>query len=234
MWGGHDYVQQTTGLSYAEYVHQGFGQLTAVTFLTLLTVALTARKAPRETAQDKLILRIALGLLCALALVVVASALYRMHVYQQAYGFTVLRVLVDAFELWMGLLLVLVLAAGVRMSGRWLPRAALLSGALFVLVIGLANPEAWVAQQNIDRYHATGKLDVAYLSSLGADAAPTIRAGLPQDLSACIISSQGLPSHDDALGWNLGRARASGLGSDPLPGFDQATCSTALSQGLGG
>lgn len=234
MWGGHDYVQQTTGLSYAEYVHQGFGQLTAVTFLTLLTVALAARKAPRETAQDKLILRIALGLLCALALVVVASALYRMHVYQQAYGFTVLRVLVDAFELWMGLLLVLVLVAGVRMSARWLPRAALLSGGLFVLVIGLANPEAWVAQQNIDRYHATGKLDVAYLATLGADAAPTIRAGLPQDLSACIISSQGQPPQDDALGWNLGRARASDLGSHPLTGFDEATCSTALSRGIGG
>ena len=50
------------------------------------------------------------------------------------------------------------------------------------LVIGLANPEAWVAQQNIDRYHATGKLDAAYLASLGADAAPTTRAGLPPDL----------------------------------------------------
>ncbi|HEX5967552.1 MAG TPA: DUF4173 domain-containing protein, partial [Intrasporangium sp.] len=234
MWGGHDYVQRTTGLTYAEYVHQGFGQLTAVTFLTLLTVAIAARKAPRETARDKLILRVALGLLCALALVVVASALYRMHVYQEAYGFTVLRVLVDAFELWMGLLLVFVVVAGIRLSARWLPRAALLSGALFILVMGLANPEAWVAQQNIDRYHATGKLDAAYLASLGADAAPTIRAGLPQDLSACIISSHGLPAQDDALGWNLGRARASDLGSDPLTGFDQATCSTVLSRGIGG
>jgi len=157
-----------------------------------------------------------------------------MHVYQEAYGFTVLRVLVDAFELWMGLLLVFVVLAGIRLSARWLPRAALLMGALFILVIGLANPEAWVAQQNIDRYHATGKLDAAYLASLGADAAPTIRAGLPPDLSACIISSQGLPAQDDALGWNLGRARASALGSDPLTGFDQSTCSTVLSGGIGG
>ena len=91
-----------------------------------------------------------------------------------------------------------------------------------------------MAQQNIDRYHATGKLDAAYLATLGADAAPTIRAGLPPDLSACIISSQGLPPQDDALGWNLGRARASDLGSDSLPGFDQSTCSTVLSRGIGG
>lgn len=234
MWGGHDYVRRTTGLSYAEYVHQGFGQLTAVTFLTLLTVALVARKAPRDTANDRLALRLVLGVLCILALVVVASALYRMNVYQDAYGFTVLRVLVDAFELWMGLLLVLVIVAGIRMSSAWLPRAALLSGAVFVLVIGLANPEAWVAERNIDRFHETGRLDVAYLASLGADAAPTIRAGLPQDLSACIISSHGLPESEDVLAWNLGRSAARGLGADPLPGFDQQACTTALSRGIGG
>ena len=234
MWGGHDYVQRTTGLSYAEYVHQGFGQLTAVTFLTLLTVALAARKAPRETAQDRLILRIAFSApLCAgarrrcLGPVPDARVPGGLRLHRAARPRRCLRA-VDG-------------AAPRPRPGRrdpdvraWLPRAALLSGALFVLVIGLANPEAWVAQQNIDRYHATAKLDVAYLATLGADAAPTIRAGLPQNLSACIISSQGLPPQDDALGWNLGRARANDLGSDPLPGFDQTTCSTAMSRGIGG
>ena len=233
MWGGHDYLRRTTGLTYAEYVHQGFGQLTAVTFLTLLTVALVARKAPRETAREHLLLRLVLGALCLLALVVVGSALYRMNVYQQAYGFTVLRVLVDAFELWMGLLLVLVVIAGLHLSGWWIPRAALLSGAVFVLAIGLADPEAWVAQRNIDRFEATGKLDAAYLASLGADAAPTIRSGLPQDLSACILSSRGLPETDDALGWNLGRSRARALGTEPLPGLDPVSCSLALAPGDG-
>ena len=234
LFGGHEYVQRTTGLTYAEYVHQGFGQLTAATLLTLATVALAVRKAPRQTPRDRLVLRVVLGALSGLTLVVVASALHRMDLYQQAYGFTVLRVLVDAFELWLGLLVVLVIVAGVRLSGWWLPRAALISAALFLLVGGLVNPEAWVAQQNIDRYPATGKLDVSYLSTLGADAAPTIRAGLPRDLSACIISSHGLPRAEDALAWNLGRARARELGTEPLAGFDQAACSTALSEGIGG
>ena len=119
--GGHEWSSAPRDSPAAEYVHQGFGQLTAVTFLTLLTVAIAARKAPRETARTSSS-RIALGLLCGLALVVVASALYRMHVRQDAYGFTVLRVLVDAFELWMGLLLVFVVLADPT-SARWLGRA---------------------------------------------------------------------------------------------------------------
>ncbi|HEU5144624.1 MAG TPA: DUF4173 domain-containing protein, partial [Dermatophilaceae bacterium] len=234
LFGGHDYVRRTTGLTYADYVHQGFGQLTAATLLTLVTIAIAVRKARRGTARERLVLRIVLGTLGALTLVVVASAWHRMDLYQQAYGFTVLRVLVDGFELWLGLLVVMVLIAGIRLSGAWLPRAALLSGALFLLVGGLANPEAWVAERNIERYHATGRLDVAYLSSLGPDAAPTIRSGLPRDLSACIISSHGLPDADDVLAWNLGRDRAHDLGTDPLPGFDQARCSVALREGIGG
>ncbi|MFC7596898.1 DUF4153 domain-containing protein [Terrabacter sp. GCM10028922] len=234
LFGGHEYVQRTTGLTYAEYVHQGFGQLTAATLLTLATIALAVRKAPQQTPRERLVLRGVLGALCALTLVVVGSALHRMDLYQQAYGFTLLRVLVDGFELWLGLLVVFVIIAGVRLSGWWLPRAALLSAALFLLVGGLVNPEAWVAQRNIDRYVTTGKLDVHYLSTLGPDAAPTIRAGLPRDLSACVISAHGLPGADDVLAWNLGRARARELGVDPLPGFDQAACSTALKQGIGG
>ena len=49
----------TTGLTYAEYVHQGFGQLTVATFLTVVVVGLTMRVASRETARDRLLLRAA-------------------------------------------------------------------------------------------------------------------------------------------------------------------------------
>ena len=138
--GGHEYLERITGLTYAEYVHQGFGQLTVATALTLLVVWAAARKAPRTTPADVAWLRGSLGLLCLLTLVVVASALYRMHLYQEAYGFTELRLLVDVFEGWLGLLVVGVLAAGVTMKAAWLPRAALLSGASFLLLICCDQP----------------------------------------------------------------------------------------------
>lgn len=235
LFGGHDYVQRTTGLTYAEYVHQGFGQLTAATVLTLATVALAVRKAPRSTSRERLVLRAALGALCALTLVVVASALHRMDLYQQAYGFTLLRVLVDAFELWLGLLVVLVLVAGVRLSGWWLPRAALVSAAVFVLVGGLANPEAWVAQRNIDRYQATGKLDAPYLRTLGVDATPAIVAGLPRELSACIVLPSAVAARadrEDALSWNLGRSREAAAAPAPMTDAEAARCPDLMVTGL--
>ena len=130
IFGGHDYLERTTGLTYAEYVHQGFGQLTVATALTLLVVWAAARKAPRDDRRGPRVAARRRSACCAsLTLVVVASALYRMHVYQEAYGFTQLRLLVDVFEGWLGLLVLGVMAAGVTLRAAWLPRAALLSGA---------------------------------------------------------------------------------------------------------
>lgn len=215
--GGQEYLERTTGLTYAEYVHQGFGQLTVATALTLLVVWAAQRRASREHHADRVWLRVSLGTLCTLTLVVVASALSRMNTYQEAYGFTALRVLVDVFEGWLGLVVLAVLVAGVRLRGWWLPRFALLGGAAMLLGLVLVNPDGWIAEQNLDRYAATGQLDVDYLAGLSADAAPTL-AALPAELHACVLAGPERPS-DGFLGWNLGRARAYDLTGD-LPARD--------------
>ena len=210
MWGGQDYLERTTGLTYAEYVHQGFGQLTVATFLTVVVVGLTTHVAARDTSRDRLLLRLLLGALCVLTLAVVASALYRMSLYQDAFGYTVLRVFVDGFELWLGLVVVFLLVAGVRLSGWWVPRAVLVSAAVFALGFAAMNPDAWVAARNIDRFDAGASLDTSYLSSLSADATPVIVERLPADMATCITESwAGTPfEDDDVLAWNLGRSRA--------------------------
>ncbi len=204
--GGHDYLRRTTGLTYAEYVHQGFGQLIVATALTLLVVWAASHKASVETPADRLWLRAALGLLCVLALVVVASALYRMNLYQEAYGLSQLRLLVDFFEAWLGLVVVGVIIAGISLRGRWLPRMALLSAAGMLLVLAAINPDAWIARHNLDRYEETGKIDWAYVGDLSSDAVPTI-ATYPADVRACALQRFERTS-DDWLEWNLGRWRA--------------------------
>jgi signal transduction histidine kinase len=206
IFGGHAYLQKITGLTYAEYVHQGFGQLTVATALTLLVVWAAARKAPRSTGSDVAWLRGSLGLLCVLTLVVVASALYRMHVYQEAYGFTQLRLLVDVFEGWLGLLVVGVIVTGITLRATWLPRAALLSGAGLLFGLAAINPDAWIAQHNVDRYAKTGKVDWPFLQGLSDDAVPVL-ATLPPDVAGCALTGHNL-STDDWLEWNIGRHRA--------------------------
>jgi two-component system, OmpR family, sensor histidine kinase BaeS len=207
IFGGHDYVERTTGLTYADYVHQGFGQLTVATALTLLVIWATARKVPRETAADRLWMRASLGALCLQTLVVVASAVHRMDLYQDAYGFTQLRLLVDVFEGWLGLLVLAVLAAGVLLRASWLPRFALVSGVVALLGLAAINPDAWIARHNVDRYAETGRIDWIFLQSLSDDAVPVL-ADLPPAERECALLGRRTPD-DDWLEWNLGRSRAS-------------------------
>jgi hypothetical protein len=213
--GGDRHVQDTAGLTYAEYARGGFWQLTAVTILALGVLAVAARKAPRCDGGDRAVMRIGLGLLAGLALVVVISALARMDAYEEAYGLTRLRLLVFACELWFGLIFVLVLANGVRLrplgrrKGGWLQRAAFGTGVAMLLLLAALNPDGMVADRNIDRYEATGKFDVYYLHGLSADAAPAIDR-LPEPMRTCALLALRLRT-DDRDAWyefNLGRRNA--------------------------
>ncbi|HEY1135686.1 MAG TPA: DUF4153 domain-containing protein [Nocardioides sp.] len=224
VFGGHGYLRRTTGLTYAEYVHQGFGQLTVATALTLLVVGVAARKAPRETVADRAWLRVALGALCVETLVVVASALHRMDLYQEAYGYTRLRLLVDVFEGWLGVVVLGVLVGGVTLRAAWVARFALLSGAVALLGLALVNPDGWIAERNLERYDATGRVDWTYLAGLSDDAVPAL-ADLPETERACALPGW-TPSDDDWLEWNLGRARAAdALGAQPGGASGSRGCS---------
>lgn len=209
LFGDRDYVMRTAGLTFADYARKGFWQLLVITLLTLVVIAVTVRKAARETARQRLLLRVLLGLLSAGALVVVVSALWRMNVYEQAYGFTRLRVLVSAFELWLGGLIVLIMVAGVAPVTRWLPRTAVALWVATLLGLAVLNPDLFIAEKNVDRYAKHNNSDIWYLSTLSADAAPALDK-LPPGARECALSEISSDVHDtgDWRGWNLARAEA--------------------------
>jgi hypothetical protein len=117
---------------------------------------------------------------------VVISAIHRMWLYQQAYGFSTERLMVITIELWLGAVFILVAVAGLRMTGRWLPRAILMAGAVALLGLAATNPERLIAERNIDRYEQTGVLDAAYLLRLSSDIEPAL-ARLPESMRVCAL-----------------------------------------------
>lgn len=185
LFGGYDKVLESTDLTYAEYARQGFWQLLWATLLTLVVIALALRWAPRSGAGDRRFVRGVLGVLCAMTLVVVAAALRRMDLYVDAYGLTTLRVSVAAMELWLGLVIVLIMAAGV-FGARWLPRAFAGSAAAAVLAFGLLSPDGMVAERNVARFGTDKKIDLAYFQSLSADAVPALDR-LPEPQRSCAL-----------------------------------------------
>ncbi|GAA2514341.1 DUF4173 domain-containing protein [Pilimelia columellifera subsp. columellifera] len=209
LFGGREHLLRTAGLSAAEYARSGFWQLMIVTILTLAVVLAVTRWAKQAPGPDRRLLRVLLGPLCVLSVVIVLSALSRMYTYQRAYSFTGERIFVMSVELLLGLVFLMILAAGVAWRGAWVPRAVV--GLLVAMLLGLAwiNPEGFAARANVARYQDTGKIDLWYLRALSADATPAL-AKLPPEMRACALSwiSEELRGEDRWHEWNLGRARA--------------------------
>ncbi|WP_256668329.1 DUF4153 domain-containing protein [Nocardia cyriacigeorgica] len=208
LFGGDGYVQRTAGLTYAEYARSGFWQLSTVTILTLAVIAVVLRWAARDSAQDRLWLRILLSAVTVLSLIIVASAIGRMWTYQQAYGFTVLRVLVLTCELWIGSVYLLVLLAVLRLRYRRLGRAAVGTAMMTLFALAILDPERLVADKNIDRWQAGHELDAEYLSGLSTDILPATDR-LPAGLRASIADPlrDRVPA-DTWRSWNLSRSAA--------------------------
>ncbi|MGO4445291.1 DUF4153 domain-containing protein [Mycobacterium sp. 2YAF39] len=205
LFGGHTHVLETEGLTYAEYARQGFWQLLWVSALTMLVLSVVIRVAGRATAADRRLLRVFVGILCATSVVVVISAIHRMWVYQQAYGYSTERLMVITIEVWLGSVFLLVAAAGIRMSARWLPRAVLVAGVLALLGLAALNPERLIADRNIDRFEQIGALDADYLSTLSADIDPALHR-LPDRIRACVTRPDRVD--DPWYLFNLSRSRA--------------------------
>jgi hypothetical protein len=209
LFGGYEAVLDKTGLSYSAYARQGFWQLLLATLLTLLVIVFALRWAPRDGAKDRTLVRAVLGTLCAMTLVVVASAMRRMDMYVEAYGLTRLRISVVAVELWLGVIIVLIMAAGVW-GARWLPRAVAASAAAGVLAFGLLSPDAMIAERNVQRYEDTGKFDPDYARQLSADAIPALDK-LPEPQRSCAIADIADSLGDEGGPWyatSLGESRA--------------------------
>ena len=217
LFGGIDTLN-ATGLTYSSYARRGFFELIAVALLAgglLFVVELFVAKRTR--------LYVAAALTLALAtLVIVASAAYRMQLYQLAYGWTEQRFYALAGIAWLG-------AGGAcaavliwRDATRWLLHVAGVLALAIALAINLIGPAAFVARQDLERVidprglpdDANVTLDVYYLATLGDGAVPTLVEYLPR-LSAADRGALGSALRLHALeGRSLDPAAFSGFSLD--------------------
>jgi hypothetical protein len=206
--GGREHLVTTPGLTAAEYARSGFFQLLAVCLLTLGVVAAAIRWVD---AGERRILRLLLGPLCVLTGVVLLSAALRLHHYEEAFGYTRLRLFVDASIAVIAVVLVLLLVAGAVWRATWLPRAVLVTGVAALLALNIMNADGFITGRNIDRARGGAPVDTYYLSGLSADAVPELMR-LPEPQRACVLEAlRARLERLDQGGWrgtNLSRSRA--------------------------
>jgi hypothetical protein len=174
LFGGADLVEVTAGLSYAEYARRGFFELVAAAAFVVPVLLVADWAAAENGGRSRRVMRATSTLLVVLLVAVLASAAYRMKLYQDAYGLTEQRLYVSVIMVWLTGLLIWLAATVLRGERRGFVFGAVLGGLACIAALHVLNPHAMIARVNIGRATLGAEYDGRYLSTLSADAVPTL------------------------------------------------------------
>jgi len=103
-------------------------------------------------------------------------AFRRLSLYEEAYGFTMLRLYSHVFAVWIASVFILLALdfAGAWSRRRWFLGATLVSALVVLFGLNVANPEAVVVSFNTNHAQTAHKIDGQYLAELSSDATPAL------------------------------------------------------------
>ncbi|WP_342378294.1 DUF4173 domain-containing protein [Myxococcus stipitatus] len=206
------------GYSYSEYARRGFFELLAVTVMTLGLVMGLARWARRESPVARLLFQVGTSVMVALTLVIVVSAMKRLVMYEDVFGYTRLRIFSHVFMVLLGVVLTW---RGVTLW--WRPErfamGAHVAALVAVMGVNVINPDALIVRysQVESSQVPKGWVDTALLRTLSADAVPELMrlyAGTPLLESALPVEACPEMTWPE---WSVSRARACAVFGGVLP-----------------
>jgi Predicted signaling protein consisting of a modified GGDEF domain and a DHH domain len=201
--------------TYSEYARRGFFELIAVTIINLSILMLFLGFTKMKSGASARFIRVLYSFLVGCTIVMLISAYYRMLLYEEAYGFTYLRVLTQAFMIFL-LVIFSILLLRIWIDRLSLAKPFIITAVIAFVVINYINIDVVIAKNNIERYNATNKIDVEYLSTLSYDAIPEIakltKAGdekIAADVTAMLKGKkEAAARYKEWQSFNLSRYRA--------------------------
>ena len=158
-----------TNINYAEYARQGFFQLMIVSLINLYTILLAKKREMQDETKNKYI-KIMCFAMIVFTFIILISAAYRMYLYESAYGYTFLRLLVYCILFTEAVMLIPTILYIIDKKIN-LPIVYFVIVMSVYICMNFANFENIIAKRNVDRYLQTGKIDLLYLEmDTGTDA----------------------------------------------------------------
>ena len=159
----------STSINYAEYARQGFFELLVIAVINLIILLIT-KKGNNEGDKYSKTLSI---VMVFLTFIIIISSFLRMAMYQSAYGYTTLRLLVFVSLITMILLLIpttlYILNSKINIFKHYL----IILTSVYTLLC-LFPVDSFIAQSNINRYYEKGKIDIFYLENYRTDNIPVL------------------------------------------------------------
>lgn len=143
-----------------------------VSLINITMILKATSKNLIETEKQQKYKKVMCMLMLVFTLLIIISSFMRMSLYQQNYGDTRLRILVD-FTLITEIILLVPTAIYIMKEKINLGKAYFIIITTMYCIINFANIDYMIAKNNIDRYIETGNIDLEYLTT-GLNSTDTI------------------------------------------------------------
>ncbi|MHB1346852.1 MAG: DUF4153 domain-containing protein, partial [Candidatus Humimicrobiaceae bacterium] len=173
LFGGSSFILPSS-FTFAEYARRGFAELIIVSVINFGILIFGITFVKRESRRIVLAMRAFLTLLVIFTFILLVSAFYRMMIYEQAFGFTYLRIFVQVFMIMLFFLFVMNIIYIWHTDLPIIKSYFIISLSIYI-IMNFTNVDVIIAKNNIDRYFKTGQIDMAYLKELSYDAAPHLK-----------------------------------------------------------
>ncbi len=153
-------------INYADYARQGFFQLMIVSIINLIMILVSKKYSDKKNKYINFMCII----MVIFTFIIILSSAVRMHFYEQAYGYTFLRLLVYCV-LFTEVLLLIPTMLYIFNKQKNLLRNYFIIMIVVYAGMNLINFDAIIANRNVERYIEIGKIDLDYLEQeTGTDA----------------------------------------------------------------
>ena len=153
-------------INYAEYARQGFFELMIVSIINI-SVLLLARNS-KSSKKDHKYINMMSVLMVFLTLIIIVSSFLRMNLYEQAYGYTTLRLLVYISLITEIILLIPTVLYIFKENFNVLKYYLIIILSVYT-IINFINIDYIIARRNVNRYYEGKEIDISYLENYHTD-----------------------------------------------------------------
>lgn len=152
-------------IKYSEFARKGFFQLMIVSLINIVMILKANNKNLKETEKQEKYKKTMCIVMVIFTLIIIISAFARMTLYQQNYGYTRLRVLVD-YTLITEIILLIPTIIYILKNKIDLIKTYFVIIITMYCLVNFINIDKIIMKNNFNRYKETGYIDLNYLMEM--------------------------------------------------------------------
>ena len=163
----------SSGFNYATYARQGFFELLVVSVINISIILISKNMQNKDNEKEFKFINIMSIIMVFLTIIIIISSFMRMNLYENAYGYTMLRLLVYVTLITEGILMI------PTVMYIFNPKFNIVKSYMIILIsvytiITFMNFDYLIAERNIYRYYNDNKIDIEYLENSANDNIPLL------------------------------------------------------------